>query len=426
MNNAPLALAGVTAVLQHYLGEVFPSAELGGDVKVSAVAPDIIQASANNGQEKRGVNLFLHQVTINAAYRNVEMPSVASDGVTRLSNQPLALDLHYLLTAYAQDDSLAEALLGIAVFFLHQNPVIRRADITDALTHLTGPQSTYPPAYATALADCGLSDQAEMIKISPATLGREEMAWLWTALKADYRPTFPFQASVVLMQPQNAVVSALPVLRRIIDAKPFMHATLTQASAPNKQPAATLGDAVTLTGSSLGGATSVRLFNARAQVQRDISPLASATATSISFDIPNPTLPPPQTDPSDLPAGVYLVSALLTADTDTVETNGVPLAIAPKVVSAPATLASGKNVKVGIECSPYIRPGQQASLIIGSQQGPADPITTPTNNPSFTFEALQATGADVPLRIRVDGIDSSIATMNTKLPKFSGPFMTVT
>ena len=41
-----------------------------------------------------------------------------------------------------------------------------------------------------ALASTGLADQIEMIKLTPSTLGREEMAWVWTALKADYRPTY--------------------------------------------------------------------------------------------------------------------------------------------------------------------------------------------------------------------------------------------
>ena len=98
-----LALAGVTAVLQSFLNVVYnnPSSVL-GSVAVSAIAPDIVQAGvAGGGNAQLQVNLFLHQVTYNAAWRNNDMPSLAPDGRTRLSNQRLALDLHYLLTAYA-------------------------------------------------------------------------------------------------------------------------------------------------------------------------------------------------------------------------------------------------------------------------------------------------------------------------------------
>src|SRR5262250_3673227 len=101
-----------------------------------------------------------------------------------------------------------QALLGYAVFFLHQNPVLSRSDINSALGALP---PSYPAPFATALGHSGLADQVEMIKITPATLGREEMAWLWTALKADYRPTFPFQVSVVLIEPKSPTVSGLPV-----------------------------------------------------------------------------------------------------------------------------------------------------------------------------------------------------------------------
>src|SRR5215470_17020923 len=98
-----LAISGVTSVLQFFLNIVYndPSSPLGG-VTVSAVAPDIVQANlGSGGSTPLQVNIFLHQVTHNAAWRNVGLPSVGPDGATRLDNPPLALDLHYLLTAYA-------------------------------------------------------------------------------------------------------------------------------------------------------------------------------------------------------------------------------------------------------------------------------------------------------------------------------------
>ena len=146
------------------------------------------------------------------------LPSLAADGTTQLKNPPLALDLHYLLTAYASLDFQAEALLGFAVLTLHQNPVLPRAQIRNALSNLATELPTNP--LSSALKNSGLADQIEMISRSPpATLGREEMAWLWTALKADYRPTFPFLVSVVLIEPQAPSSSGLPVLTRSVSAQ---------------------------------------------------------------------------------------------------------------------------------------------------------------------------------------------------------------
>jgi Pvc16 N-terminal domain len=431
MSNA-LAVAGVTAVLQYFLNAVYnsPTSVL-GSVSVSAVAPDIVQKIVGTATTANlQVNLFLHQVTLNTAWRNMDLPSLAPDGTTRLTNQALALDLHYLLTAYAPEDSQAEALLGSAVLFLHETPVLARSQITTALGALP---STYPATYAHALAQAGLADQIEMIKITPATLGREELVWLWTALKADYRPTFPFQVSVVLIQPQNPLVSPLPVLQRRVAAQPNVLSpfpTLIVANPPNGQPAATLGDIVTVQGSNLNGASDVVLVNAPKGIRQTITPLLSPTITSFQFAVPNPFLPPPQPNPTDLPAGIYVLTAQIPSGPDTLETNGIPLAIAPKIdpASVPGTLASGPNVTVSVSCAPYVRPSQQAFLLIGSQAAPADwpPNPIPTNSPSFTFPLLQPTAQPVPVRLRVDGIDSPIIDMTQTPHAFSGPSVQVT
>lgn len=421
-----LGISGVSAVLETALFSVFQSSSLNG-VAVSAVAPDIVQSRVGSGSDgSPQINLFLHQVTFNAAWRNMDLPSVAADGSTRLANPPLALDLHYLLTAYATEDYEAEALLGYAVQFFFETPILPRNLIRTALSGLPATNPLSGP-----LGSSGLADQIEMIKITPATLGREEMAWLWTALKADYRPTFPFQASVVLIQSQAPLLSTLPVLQRVVSAQPSMLPplpTLTAVNPPGGQPAAVLGDTVTVVGVLLAGATGIFLSNARLGIRQGLPRSSGAGDTSFQFVVPNPTLPPPQPHPTDLPVGMYLLSAQVPAAPDVLSTNALPLAIAPRIdpAWAPGTLASGSNVAVTVPCTPYLRAGQQVSLLIGSQEAPADPFSPTTNAPSFTFPALEPTGNPVPVRLRVDGIDSPIIDMSTSPPVFSGPSVRVT
>lgn len=424
----PLALAGVTAVVQYWLNQVVngPSSQL-PTVVVSARAPDIIQSNIAAGKQPLQINVFMHQVTANAAWRNVDLPSLASDGTTRLSSPPLALDLHYLLTSYAIEDTEAEALLGYAILMLHETPVFARADIRTALSNVPNSNPLQGP-----LATTGLADQIEMIKVTPSTLGREEMAWIWTALKADYRPTYPFQVSVVLIEPEAMTVSALPVLRRSVSAIPGLAPPFPALSAivpPPGASTATLGDTLTVEGSNLGAVTGVRLVNGRLGVNQVIAPVANVQPGSFQFTIPNPPLPPPQPNPTDLPAGVYVLSAQVPSGTDVLSTNGLALAIAPKIGAAwaPATIGAGSNVSVTVPCAPYVRTSQQASLIIGGQQGPADSFSTPTNSPSFTFATLEATGGNsVPVRLRVDGIDSPIIDVTVPgQPVFSGPTVQV-
>jgi hypothetical protein len=430
--SSPLAIAAVTGVLQYLLNQAYnhPSSVL-GNVTVSAVAPDIVQTTVGAGANAAlQVNLFLHQVTFNPAWRNMGLPSLSADGATSWTNPPLALDLHYLLTAYAPGDGQAEALLSYALFLLHQNPVLPRDQIRAALAALP---PTYSATFATALAACGLADQIELLTIAPATLGREEIAWLWTALKADYRPSYPFRVSVVLIQPTRPITSALPVLQRSISAQPSLlptFATLSAVNPPNSQPSANLGDTITVQGSNLTGVASVLVTNPALDISQSLTPLPGATGTSFTFTLPNPSLPAPQPTPTDLPAGIYTLSAQVPTGTDTatVTTNSLPLAIAPRIASswAPTALTSGPSVTVQVPCAPYLRPGQQAFLLIGAQQAAAAPFTTPTNTPSFTFEQLQSTGGQpAPVRLRVDNLDSPIIDMTKAPPVFTGPTLEV-
>jgi hypothetical protein len=371
------------------------------------------------------VNLFMHQVTPNAAWRNVGLPSLAPDGTTRLSNPPLALDLHYLLTAYASGDCEAEALLGYAIQMMYETPVLPRAQIRAGLTSLPAANPL-----STLLGGSGLADQIEMIKLTPATMGREELAWLWTALKADYRPTFPFDVSVVLIQSSAPMLSPLPVLQRSVSAQPSLvspFSSLTSFTPPHGQTVACLGDIVTVSGSNLGGATAILLSNARQGVQSLLTPLANVGPSSFQFTVPNPAVPNPAS-PNDLPAGLYLATAQVASGTDTLSTNGLPMAISPKISAGwPAgPIPSGASVAVTVPCTPYLRVGQSVSLSIGGQQASANTFTAPTRAPTFTFATLQPTGQPVPAWLRVDGIDSPIIDTSKTPPVFTGPMVQVT
>ena len=211
MSNA-LALGAVTAVLRDLLNNALidhdMTGTIGGNVTVSALPPDRIDIG--NNQEKSQLNLFLFQVTPNQGWRNVGLPSRDTRG-DRLTNPPLALDLHYLLTAYGEQEFHGEILLGYAMQTLHETPVLPRNAIRLALgapPPVTG--SELPPALQ-ALVAAELADQIEQIKITPQGLSTEEMSRLWTALHAHYRPSAVYQASVVLIESKSSRKSALPV-----------------------------------------------------------------------------------------------------------------------------------------------------------------------------------------------------------------------
>lgn len=410
-----LAIPGVTAVLRHFLNSVYNNVHaVLGSVNVSAKAPDIVQTELGNGPHTPlTVNLFLHQVTPNAAWRNMGLPSLASDGVTALNNRPLALDLHYLLTAYASEDNQAEALLSYAVSFLHDNPVFPRGQITAALTALP------VDPFSNGLRASGLADQLEMIKINPATLGREEMAWLWTALKADYRPTFPFQVTVVLIDQQLATSFALPVLTRSLSARATPPPQLVTIQLPTAQSSVPQGGSVTVMGRWLTGASLVSLSNPRLGIYYAFAPSA-VSDTAVTFTVP--------TDATKLPAGIYSLAVLFTNGSGDVvlSTNTLPFAVAPTVSGTPTAVNNPAGTLVTVSCAPDVRQSQSASLALGSIAAPAQTFDAlQVNALSFQFPTL--TPGNYLIRLTVDGADSPVGVdwNATPVPVFTGPFLTI-
>jgi hypothetical protein len=419
--SSALAISAVSAVLQYYLHNVYTglTALFGSPIGLSAKAPDLVQSELGSGKTAQNqVNLFLHQVTFNPGWRNVDQPWLAADGKTQLKSPPLALDLHYLLTVYGSDDWQAEGLLGYALMMLHQNPVMTREDIRAAFLKM--PVSYPGNPLSTPVGASGLADQIEMIKIIPSTLGREEMAWLWTALKADYRPTFPFQVSVVLMQPEPALSLAFPVLHRRIQAQPIAPAQILAVTPPNRQVSAAPGDTVTVTGEFLSGASQVSLTNARLAIETTAA-ATSVTSTSLQFVVPN--------DAVNFPAGIYSLSVLFNDATGNAlqSTALLPLAVAPviQLLPPPVVVESATSTQVTIVCNPNVRPSQSAYLALGSASVAAQPFDASTNTLIFVFSPALTAGPTL-ARLVVDGSPSVVnVDWHVHPPVFLGPMVTV-
>lgn len=419
-----LAIAAVSAVLQYYLGNVYTglSTLFSTNVTISAKAPDIVQTELGTGTTLQNqLNIFLHQVRENPAWRNVCQPWLAADGKTQLKNPPLALDLHYLLTAYGTNDWQAEALLGYALSMLHENPVLTRQDIRNAFGALSGvyPSNPLSGAFNTS----GLADQIEMIKIVPSTLGQEEMAWLWTALKADYRPTYPFQVSVVLIEAPANVSLAFPVLHRRIKVQAVTPAQLLAVDVPQGQVSAAPGDTVTVSGEFLARASQVSLTNSRLAIQQlvSVAPVANDVNGALTFVVPN--------IPLSFPAGIYSVAVLFNDSSGaTIEsTRSLPLAVAPTLETAPppSVTQSGTSTQVTAVCSPYVQAGQNVTLTLGSSSASAGAIDAATNTLQFQFTPALASGSYL-ARLTVDGAPSVVnVNWNVHPPVFVGPMVAV-
>jgi hypothetical protein len=430
--SSALAIAGVTAVLRDLLNDGLinhnVSGLLGSTVTVSALPPDRVVPV--NGTESTQLNLFLHQVTFNTGWRNHALPSRDGSGQQRLSNPPLALDLHYLLSAYSAEELGSEILLGYAIQLLHEVPVLDRKAITTALTPSPSVDTNLPPALR-ALAECGLADQVEQIKLVPDPLSSEEMSKLWTAVQSHYRPSAAYVATVVLIESSKPTRPTLPVLTRgpvdpvthlergvVVQADllpPFP--TIQTVAAASGQPAATIGATVELTGHHLDGTNRTALLsNSRFGIEQSL-PAAGGGGSLASFTVPI------------VPAGVYQVAlqVIRPGESDPRASNALALVIGPEITTAmPIAVArDGSGVAtLALTVQPQIQPGQSASLLLGTREVPIGPVTVATG--TLTVPVPDAQAGEFLLRIRVDGIESPIINRSAVPPAFFNYRVTIT
>ena len=361
MSNA-LAIAAVTAVLKSLLQEHL--VKLGGSAEVTVLAPDLILPNNTTaGSQGDKLNLFLYQVTPNSGWRNVGLPSRDSGG-KRVSNPPLGLDLHYMLTAYSKESFRAEMLLGYGVQLMHEISVLTRNAIRTALEP---PPPPAPPPYPPILATAGLAEQVEQIKICPQSLSSEEISKLWSAFQSHYRPTAAYQVSVVLIESQHSTKSALPVRQPQLHVMPFRQPMLT-AVLPQ---IVTTGSQLTLKGQNL---------------KADLVSVVFGTVTASPDSITDSQIL--VTVPTGLWAGIKTVQVIHPLDFGSpsephqgFESNVMPFVLRPQIVP-PVTTGSGASagtVEVRVQVNPVIGKSQRVVMRLNEQ---------PSNTPAAAYTAI--------------------------------------
>ncbi|HEU5137487.1 MAG TPA: DUF4255 domain-containing protein [Steroidobacteraceae bacterium] len=413
-----LAIAGVTAVLRDLLNDELVNANVAGEVGQSVVVttlpPD--RVVPENGNEASQLNVFLRHVSPNIGWRNEGLPSRDGAGRTRLSNAPLALNLHYLISAYGAEPLHAEILLGHAMQLLHENPAIPREALRRSLGQEADPNLILPPALQ-SLAECGLAEQVEQLRITPEYLSTEEVSKFWTATLTHYRPCASYLVTVVLIQKENPRPQPLPVLRRNIGAVPSLLPpvpVITAISPAAKLPVAQVDRAVGLEGMHLAGtAREVILSNDRFSIDETLVPSGTGS-DRMEFIIANARA-------EDFPVGVYRLSARLQPTGDTVvrETNSLAFTLAPTIDGPPVDMTrTGTTVTFSLNCLPAVRATQSVRLVIAGREVLAQPISSPTTR-QLSFSMPDAPVGEFPACLRVDGIDSPMIDVEAIPPVFS-------
>jgi len=435
--SSPLAIGAVSAVLRNLLDNgMVEQVALGTTVNVTATAPDLIHLDAPD--EPPQLNIFLYQVTPNAALRNHELPSRSARG-ERIGNPPLALDLHYLVTAYGRTDFQAEILLGYAMHLLHERPMLDRPAIRRALDPSPLDVSMLPPTFQ-ALAASDLADQMEAIRITPIVMSIEEMSKLWSAIQSHYRPSAAYHVSVLLIDAQRPAISPLPVLSRgpvdpatmrdrgvvvTPDLLPPVP-TLFIARPLAQQTSARLGEVVTVSGVRLVGTAPTALLTHRlVTTPIEIAVVPNANGTEFTLALPDDAAAQ-----AALAPGMWQLILRVTppGEPSPRETNAIalPIAAAPVIgadaplgLPAASALRGGAppRVTVTLHSRPQVRLGQRATLALDGASAEADPRADAADPLVFVFPDSVPAGNRW-VRLRVDGIDSPLVLRTGPAPVF--------
>lgn len=410
-----LALAAVTATLKHVLHEALawqPTPVGGADVTTHRPAQlanaDLVPAGS------AGLNVFLYQATPNHAWNLSDLPTRGRDG-TLASRPAAALDLHYLITAYGDEEALApQRLLARAVLALSITPTFTREVVTAAMDKY----DVDPTAF---LGSADLADQPEPVKVSPTPLSLEELSKLWGVLGTPYLLSHAYTATAVLLEAEVPVRRALPVRTRDVQVRPYTRIAL-DALTVERGGAAVTGAVLVLTGGSLiGTVTAIAVGGVR------LTPDPTSTTTRLTV-----TLTP------DVAAGFHRVQVEHLKPADPVagtpqrvlaRSNGLPVQVRPNVGAVTATATT-----VTVPIAPPLAEGQRATVSFARTAGgsPADPpLVAATFDPVPAAETpmdrlevarSRLTNGTWLVRVAVDGAES-LPTMSAGI--YDGPAVTL-
>jgi hypothetical protein len=145
------------------------------------------------------VTLYLHRVTVSQA-RMVTAPRVDPDGRRYLPSIPL--DLHYLVTAWANDALIQQQVLGWAIRVLEDTPTIPPGLLN---AHSPGDDVFRP---------------TETVELLWQSLGVQELSDIWEVANQNRQPSAAYLARMVEIESRVPIEEHEPVQTRELDYVP--------------------------------------------------------------------------------------------------------------------------------------------------------------------------------------------------------------
>lgn len=396
-----LAIATVTATLRRLLHAVVTQDVTGADVKT--VRPESLVGDTTFV----GVNIYLYQVTPNAAWRNADLPTRRADG-SLMQRPQTALDLHYLFSFYGDETRYeSQLLLGSVVRTLHSQPILSRPEIQDAVLHTVFPSPT----------PSNLADSIESVRFSPLSLSLEELSKVWSVfLQTSYTLSIAYQGSLVLIESDEKPREAPLVLQRKLYVLPF-NQPLIESVTPQMVDS-TPGATLTLQGHNL-----------------------RADHTLVRFGTSEVTPSPPVTNerlvvtvPPGLQAGVQSIQVVqpiymgmppVRHTSVEFESNVAAFVLRPTITKTGGNYdITASATSVTIHINPIVGKGQRVVLLLNAVSNDLSTTYTflaPTrsvDSNSITIPIQSVPSGDYLVRIRVDDAESPL---DVSAGNYTGP-----
>jgi hypothetical protein len=399
------ALAATTQMLRSVLLDATSTlwAKLGSTPSISAVPPDRIAT-----EEGDQLNVFLYRTSLNPGWRDAGLPVRAANG-SRLTQPPLALDLHYVISAHCKADLHAELLMGASMEALHGMSVLTASAISKYYSQTTPPGIT--PDVWTLVSTAQLDQQPEQVTVSFENMSIDDISKLWSVLGEKYRPSAAYLVTVVLLQPDGPVHAAIPVMQPAgLGVAPILLPRLASFS-----PGTIVwGDPAPLhlVGANLLGSATQVVFGTDAVA----SPAATSTPSAIDVVLPSSAragLQPVRVRHQAVISGSGLPT---TAD----QSNRLALFVAPK---QPAVTAGTGTVTV--QLTPPVDPGQHVQLLLyGSANFAVDAALRTATTSTIHFDTTVVTAGTYLLQVDIDGAQTLLTRPAPGKP-FNGPTVTI-
>ena len=393
------------ATVSKALAQILDSA-----VKSAVDSSSAVTQRPDPGTKTACVDLFLYQVTPNAALRSSDLPTRNAQGQV-VSRPTSALDLHYLMSFYGDDSKFEpQRMLGAVVRSLLAEPGLTRERIL----------SVSKDDNHDKMSGSNLVDAVEQVKFTPQALTIDELSRIWSIFyQVPYALSVAYTATVVLIESEEPVLASQPVLQRgqsdqgvETQLGPFPQLDTWHIGEGDDDdarlrfpsyPSARLGTILTLRGRNLGGdSIVVQLVNHHLQ---ESVPDIPATLTPGRTNEIRVAIPNVNATAGKWVAGIYAVSVAVTNAGVTRNTNSLPLPFAPQITAInAASRDADHNVLVTVTPAPIVKPAQRVFLSLPDRDVPAN-IRSLVNDP-LQFSLTNPSAGEVIVRLRVDGVDT--------------------